>query len=161
MRVFHYALALFAMTALVACDHQHPKGALSVNKEMVVSASPEEVWDVIGDFYGLDAWHPAVASTQRSGAKVPTRILVLGNGGIIREELVDGVEGKSYTYQIIESPLPVENYVSTLSVMADNGGSKIVWVADFDNVAGSDPDEVVGIISGVYDAGFESLGNKF
>ncbi len=160
MRILYSVLALAIVVVLGACDHQHPKGSLSVNKELVVAASPTEVWNVMGDFYSWHHWHPAVASSQKSGAKIPTRLLILGNGGVIREELVDYKDGHSYTYQIESSPLPLANYVSTISVQPHDGGSKVIWRGDFDPAEGTSNDDAVELVTGIYQSGLDSLAKK-
>ena len=65
-------------------------------------------------------------------------------------------EGMSYTYEIVESPLPVSDYVSTLAVMDSTGGSMITWSGEF--AAKGAPDaQAVEVISGIYQAGLAAL----
>jgi hypothetical protein len=61
------------------------------------------------------------------------RTLTLKDGGKIREKLT-GTEDHSYTYEIVESPLPVKNYRAKLWVEVDDepDRSVIYWQADFD-----------------------------
>ena len=65
-------------------------------------------------------------------------------------------EGMSYTYVIVDSPLPVADYVSTLAVMGSGGGSMITWSGEF--AAEGAPDaKAVEVISGIYQAGLAAL----
>ena len=99
-----------------------------VKRSASFDSSADEIWARIGDFGSVDSWHPAVASCARSGE---ARILTLGDGGEIHETLT--AEGPlSYSYRIDESPLPVAGYVSTVAVVASDGGCEARWSADFE-----------------------------
>lgn len=133
-------------------------GELSVRKSATTSASPGKVWAAIGDFSGIARWHPVVASAvveERDGDTV--RVLTLNGGGTIVERLVDWNDTeRSYTYAIVESPLPVDRYVSTLSVSPDGAGSRIDWNGTFD-AKGASHDEATGVISGIYESGLAAI----
>ena len=62
----------------------------------------------------------------------------------------------SYTYEIVESPLPVQNYRSTISVSAEGSGTKVDWRGSFDAKGASDAD-AEGVISGIYKAGLDEI----
>lgn len=150
------ALRYFAVTAvgvLVAT----PALALEVTKQVTVDATPAQAWAAIGDFCAIGGWHPAVEACvlgEKNGKTM--RTLSLKGGGEIVEELVERDEDdRSYTYRIIESPLPVANYESTIEV-EDEGGTTIVWSGEFDAKGAPDAD-AVAVIAGIYQAGLDSL----
>ena len=64
---------------------------------------------------------------------VTFRTLTLKDGGKIKEKLT-GTEDLAYTYEIVESPLPVKNYKSKLWLEVDDepNRSVIYWQSDFD-----------------------------
>ena len=66
--------------------------------------------------------------------------------------------GRSYTYAILESPLPVADYESTIRVL-DEGGTVIAWNGTFAAKGAPDAD-AVAVIAGIYDAGLASLAEK-
>lgn len=141
-------------------------GNLTVTKEINLNASPVTVWKMIGGFNELDVWHPVVIGSQLEvgeGEKPgDIRILSLGNGAKITEKLVVYSDtNKTYTYAITESPLPVADYVSTISVIkSDSGMSKVEWSSTFN--ANNAPDEkAIDAIAGVYDAGLKNLAKHF
>ena len=140
-------------------------GALEVNKEITVNASPVTTWKMIGEFNHLDVWHPVVvASELTSGSSEMTgavRVLTLGNGAAITEKLLSHSDN-SYSYAITESPLPVSDYVSEISVSTTEDGKSLVrWTSSFDAKKGFADEEAINTISGIYDAGLTSLQKHF
>ena len=65
----------------------------------------------------------------------------------------------TYTYSILDGPLPVANYQSTLSVAADGDGSEIRWRGTFDAKGASDA-EAEKVIAGIYESGIKALVEK-
>ena len=140
-----------------------PVGALAIDvTETRDSAQPAAaVWAKVGDFCGIAKWHPALKGctlSQKDGATY--RLLDLGGGATVLEKLVSRDDAKrSYTYSIVEGVLPVQNYVSTLTVAEAGAGSKITWTGKFDAKGASDA-EAAKVISGVYKAGQDVLAAK-
>ncbi|MDQ6994119.1 MAG: SRPBCC family protein [Mariprofundaceae bacterium] len=149
--------------ALLATAMTSFAGSLNVSKEVTVNASPDTTWKMIGDFNHLDVWHPVVVSSKLTHGKTnDTRLLTLGNGATITEKQVSrNAAERSYTYAIVESPLPVADYVSTISVSpAADGKSTVTWSSSFDANGVSDED-AVNAITGIYDAGLNNLDKHF
>ena len=149
------------LTLVIALSLAAPAIALEAAKQIEVKATPAVTWAAIGDFCGIGNWHPAVAKcalSEKDGAKI--RTLSLNGGGTIIEKLTAVDEGKmSYSYEILESPLPVANYASTLHVEDAAGGALIVWTGSFD--AKDAPDaKAIEVIEGIYHGGLTSLATK-
>ena len=149
---------LFGAAAMLAAT---PALALDLEKSVEAKATPAKVWSTVGDFCAIAKWHPAVEACTpgtRDGAEIRTLTLA-GGGGTLVEALVERDDAKmSYTYRILEGPLPVQNYTSTLSVSADDDGdaSKIGWRGTFEAKGASDA-EASKVIEGIYDAGLAAL----
>ena len=74
---------------------------------LTVKGAPDAVWQKIGDFCAIKDWHPAVKGCVVSDeGGVTFRTLTLADGGSIKEKLLEKT-ATSYSYEIIESPLPV------------------------------------------------------
>lgn len=152
--------------ALITASMASFAGNITVTKEVTVNASPETTWKMIGDFNHLDVWHPVVvASTIEKGTSDVVgaeRLLTLGNGANITEELVkNDAAAHSYTYAIVKSPLPVSDYVSTISATAGPEGKTVVtWSSSFD-ANGATDEEAEKTIAGIYDAGLSNLDKHF
>ncbi len=158
-------LAAFSVLCTVSQVSQSV-GNLNVVKEVSLKASPNTVWKMVGGFNELDVWHPVVIdSILKTGEGLhpgDIREISLGNGAKITEKLVIySASNMTYTYAITESPLPVMDYVSTITVKeAGAGMSKVEWSSTFN--ANNAPDEkAIETITGVYDAGLNNLAKHF
>ena len=148
---------LAGATLLLATGSGFAAGALSVTREATLDAAPATAWKLIGNFQGLDVWHPAVAGSVGKGsgtAAGATRVLSLAGGGTINEKLVAySAVKRSLTYAITKSPLPVKSYVSTMTVSPTADGKSLVnWTSTFD-ANGADDAKAKEVIGGIYDAG--------
>ncbi|RRO18377.1 SRPBCC family protein [Saccharopolyspora rhizosphaerae] len=131
----------------------------------VIEAPVEKVWEVVRDFNGLPAWHPAIGSSEIEGgldaaAVGCVRRLALGDGGEVRERLValDDV-ARSYTYEFVTSPFPVRSYRSTIHVVpvTESGHTFVEWFADFDADADVEAEMDGTFARGVYATGLKGL----
>jgi hypothetical protein len=156
------SLALGLLMAGSAAGALAAGGVLSVKEEVVLASSPAKTWAAIKDFQEWQTWHPAFASTEiakgASNANGTIRVLTTKDGAKFTEELLshDGVR-HSYQYRIIESPLPISGYVSTIEVKEGNPGSRVIWSSTFTANAGASGEEMKKAISGVYRAGLDNL----
>ncbi|WP_283179693.1 SRPBCC family protein [Gemmobacter sp. 24YEA27] len=82
-------IAISACLALLAGTAQaHGPSRLKSEQSVLLNASPEEVWAVIGSFSDM-TWLPSVTSITATGAeKGATRVRVLDSGVSINEELL-------------------------------------------------------------------------
>ena len=139
-----------------------PAFALDVSKSVTTKAKPAAAWQTIGDFCAIADWHPAVEKCEESDANGTKRrtLTLAGGGGTLVEELVSRDDDKmAYTYKIVDGPLPVQNYQSTISVSPNGDGSTISWTGQFDAKGASDAD-AEKVIAGIYDAGLNSIAEK-
>ena len=59
-------------------------------------------------------------------------------------------------YRIIDSPLPVSGYVSTLKVKSAKGGSRVEWSSTF-KAKGADTATAKNAVRGIYTSGLDAL----
>ena len=125
--------------------------------------SAETIWKMIGQFNSLPEWHPAVAKCdiETEGDTTFRRIHLMGGATILEKLERSKEDGQSYTYSIVESPLPVANYTATIRVTESaGGGCTIEWSSEFDPKGAPEPDAVKAI-EGIYQAGFDNLRKMF
>ena len=152
------ATALVATSGLAA-------NVLSVKEKVELSVPPEKAWELIKDFNGWQNWHPAVASTEITSGKGNSpgtmRVLTTKDGAQITEKLLHyQPKAFSYTYSIIESPLPVTDYQSQIQVKASKSGCVVNWVSHFKAKEGTADADAIKTIRGIYRAGLDSLKEK-
>ena len=130
---------------------------VTVTRSVSVDAPADEVWRLIGDFHGIDRWHPAVATSE--GASIgheQFRMLTTANGARILEHLIDQ-DTHSYTYSIVRSPLLVANYEARLGVKSSGAQTKVTWKSSFipkAKIAGQE-------IASLYEAGLGAVAEHF
>jgi hypothetical protein len=142
-------LSLLVLTAV-------PASAIESSIKASSAASADAVWAKIGDFCGISNWHPAIEKCALS-ADGKMRTLSLKGGGTVVEKLEKWDDAAhSYSYSIVEGPLPVANYMSTISVAKDGAGSTLTWSGKYDAKGASDADSKK-TMDGVYQAGVDVL----
>jgi hypothetical protein len=150
--------ALMAVAAAVPAADR----TVSVVETVQLAAPASRTWNIINDFATWQSWHPAFASTkmlQGDGhSQGAVRVLMTKDGGKFTEELVAfNAATRSYQYQILESPAPVQDYVSTIQVKETPAGSTVVWSSQFNVKPGTSEADAKKLISGVYRAGLDNL----
>lgn len=134
-----------------------PAFAVDSSKSATIDADAEKVWRVIGDFCGIEDWHPAVEKCEIDKKNPTMRTLTLkGGGSIVEKQTARDDKKMSYSYAIVESPLPVVNYKSTIKVAKSGQGSKVTWTGSY-KAKGASAAEAKKVIDGIYDAGLEGI----
>lgn len=122
-------------------------------------ADAETVWRTIGDPAGVAAWIPALAQAHMDD---DIRHVVFTDGQPARERIVAHSDSdRSYTYQYIDGPLPLEHYESTISVVdLDGAGSKVSWSAEFRAASPQVEAELNTGIGEIYSGALEELSTQ-
>ena len=96
----------------------------------VIDAAADTVWSRIRDFNALPLWHPAIADSRIENNEPSDRVGCIRHfhtrdGGMIRERLL-ALSDYEYTqtYEILESPMGVANYVATLKLTPVTDGGR-------------------------------------
>jgi hypothetical protein len=135
----------------------------------VVDAPAAQVWGIVRDFNGLPNWTPFAAESRiehnaRADQVGCIRNFRLKDGGVIRERLLalsDYDFAMSYT--ILESPMPVEDYVATLRLIpiTDGDRSYVEWTAEFNCRPERERELTDQIGRNVFAAGLRALQARF
>jgi hypothetical protein len=135
----------------------------------IIDAPAAQVWTVVRDFNGLPGWLPAaVESRIEQNARADqigcVRNFGLKDGGRIRERLLALSDyDYSMSYSILESPMGVEDYVSTLRLFPVTDGDRtyVEWSAEFNCPSAREADLVKLIGQSVFMGGLHSLRTRF
>jgi hypothetical protein len=142
---------------------------VKVYTSSVIDASADNVWARIRDFNALPVWHPGIADSRIENSQPSDRIGCIRHfhtrdGGMIRERLL-GLSDYDYscTYEILESPMGVEQYVATLKLtpVTDGNRSFAEWSAEFECAPGRENELTQLIGTGVFQGGFDALKSHF
>lgn len=132
----------------------------------VIDAPIDDVWAIARDFTGH--WHSSVIVNPSIEGGLPSdkigcvRAFELQDGGKLREVLVGmSDERHEFSYRILESPLPVEDYVATVRFLpvtvTDGAGATFgEWTVDF-RVPPAKEQSTVDTVRGVFEDGFADI----
>ncbi len=138
---------------------------IKVYVSSVIDASADNVWSRIRDFNALPSWHPGIADSRIENGDAADRVGCIRHfhtrdGGLIRERLL-GLSDFDYTqtYEILESPMGVADYVATLKLTPITDGNRCFaeWSAEFDCAPGREAELTNSIGQGVFHAGLTAL----
>lgn len=124
-----------------------------------VAMNADSLWQAIGSFAAIGDWHPMMEKVEADGEdKGATRRLQLIGGAQILERLEEiSPNERLYRYSIVQSPLPISDYVSEIRVKDNGDGTSTVeWSSDF-TVNTKNESDVVKTIQSVYQAGLDNL----
>jgi hypothetical protein len=106
----------------------------------IIDAPVDEVWGYARDFNGHGEWHPLIAESVIEDGRPSDQVgcirnFNLTNGGNLREQLLSFSDlDRSFTYNILVSPMPIQNYVATFHCLPVTEGNRtfVEWYANFD-----------------------------
>jgi hypothetical protein len=124
-----------------------------------LNAPADAVWKTIRDFGGIGKFIASVKGCTVEGSGVgAVRTLDFGEGPAIVERLekLDD-QARSLTYSIVSAPLPMEGYVSTMTIVELSPSRCELWWTCVFTPKGATEAELNKIIEGVYSEGFAGL----
>jgi len=142
---------------------------VQVYTSSVIDASADAVWARVRDFNAMPQWHPGIADSRIENDEPSDRIGCIRqfrtrDGGTIREKLL-ALSDYDYTctYSILESPMGVDDYVSTLKLTPITDGARTFaeWSAEFECAEGRERELTEHIGHGVFQGGFDALKRHF
>jgi len=131
----------------------------------IIDAPVAKVWAKVRDFNALPRWVPAVRESRIENGEPADKVgcvrdFYLQNGDHLRERLLGLSDYDMFcTYSILESPMPLTDYIATLRLTPVTDGDKtfVEWTAEFECAPELANDLVTGIGTNVFQAGFDSL----
>jgi uncharacterized protein YndB with AHSA1/START domain len=117
----------------------------SVRKEILIDASPDDVWAALRDW---GAVHQRLVPGFATDARLdgPDRIVTFFTGAVVREVLIDlDDESRRLVWSVVDGPYTHHN--GAAQVFANDGRTRFVWVADFL------PDELADRTDGLMERG--------
>lgn len=119
-------------------------------------ASPEQVWEILGDLEGVREWNPGTV-----GARVEdsVRVCTMADGSEVQEEISDySPERRSYRYRHLKVPLPVKQSSGSFIVEPEGEhGARVVLESEFEALDPAMEAEVEQMFDGALKQSLASL----
>ena len=125
-----------------------------------IAMEPDRLWALVGDFGGLTGWLPAISRCNVEGSGVGAlRLLGFVGADVYARERQDARDeaGRSYSYSVVATDLPIASYAANVTVTPDGTGSRLTWSSSFAGTPGSDEAALVGMIEQTYRDGVKRL----
>ena len=88
------------------------------------AASADAVWEKLGNF-GEMGWMPGVASCEVEGEGLGSiRKIAMGPATVVERLEAHDDAGRILSYSITEGPIPVQNYLATITVSESGSGCR-------------------------------------
>jgi Polyketide cyclase / dehydrase and lipid transport len=139
----------------------------TIHVTSMIPAPVERVWEYVRDFNGLPKWFPGVTDSHiEPGALVNQagciRNFGLAGGPRIREQLLAlSDHDHRWSYKMLDSPLPIGNYVATVRLSAGDGNATLAEITSQFDVPPAQENEVVGLLTTTYGGAFALLNKHF
>lgn len=127
----------------------------TVQKDITIDAEADQVWRIAGDPAQISDWLPPIESSRVEGDH---RSCTLADGGQIEERILEhSDEERRYRYEILEGPMPLSSYVSSLEVADHDGHAHVTWTAEFEAEDSDQEQELLRTFDEMYGGGLEAL----
>jgi uncharacterized protein YndB with AHSA1/START domain len=134
-----------------------------VTATATISAPPARLWDQIGSFQGVGAWHPMLATVQGEGEHPGALRKATGADGSEQTERLIEVNPSEHYYRYVmeDTAMPVTDYSAEFRVRPSGAGASVVeWSADFE-VTAEPATQAVDLIQGFLGAGLRKLQEQY
>lgn len=141
----------------------------AVYESALVPAPAARVWEAVRDFNGLPGWHPLVVESRIEEARPADQVGCVRNfrlkdGGVVRERLLGLCDhSRACRYAIVESPMPVTDYVAVIRLLPVTEGERcfVEWRADFGCPAAERAALAASIGKDIFGGGLQGLRERF
>ena len=131
----------------------------------ILDAPVDVAWDFLRDFNGHDRWHPEVADSQIERGEPTDRVgcvrrFRLADGSELREQLLTMSDlEQTYSYCLLETPIPLFNYVAHVRLAPVTDGDRTFWEWEsrFNTPSGQEEALTRMVREQVYERGFEAV----
>lgn len=129
---------------------------MQLTETITLPCSPTAAWAVVGDVGAVADWVPAIRSSTMEG---PVRVTTTVGGDEARERIVDHDDpARTYSYEYLSGPIPLQRYVSRIRVQEDPQGCLVVWTADFTGESPEVEEQLAAAVRGIYRDSLTELG---
>lgn len=136
-----------------------------VVKSAIIDAPVDRLWSVLRDFNGHDQYHPIVAASAIERGHPSDKVgcvrrFTLRDGSELREQLLALSDLEmTYSYCLLETPIPLFNYVAHVRLLPVTDGNRSFWHWEgrFTTPTGREGELAEMVGTNVYAAGIEAV----
>ncbi|HVH06019.1 MAG TPA: SRPBCC family protein [Myxococcota bacterium] len=124
-----------------------------------IEASADRVWDLVGDFGGIQRFSAGIESVSVAGEGVGAVRTITLPGGMSLHERLEARDPATRTlqYSIVGAhPMPFSDYLATIRLTEEGAATQIEWSSDFAPKPGAEG-QAATIIEGIYRGGIAGL----
>jgi hypothetical protein len=105
----------------------------TVSVKINIGTTAPEVWEVISEFGGIAKWVPGITEVELAGRGVGSKRTVSYQDGTRSVERLESLNdaSRSLSYSILESNLPMQGYLGSLTVRDLPVGCEVEWYSTF------------------------------
>jgi NADPH2:quinone reductase len=134
-------------------------------RSTIIDAPIDRVWSLLRDFDGHARWHPAIAFSEIEGGRAADEVgcvrrFRLRDGGVLRERLLRLSDREhSFTYGILDAPVPLHRYVATVTLKPVTDGDRTLWTWSSEFFPPPEREAELSRLvgEGIYERGMESV----
>ncbi|MDF1523921.1 MAG: SRPBCC family protein [Trueperaceae bacterium] len=132
---------------------------VEIHVERTLEVPAQRVWEALRSFEGIETYLPMIARSEVRGSGAgAVRVCTTQDGGSIQERL-ESLDDAAMrlVYTIVDGPMPIEDYRSTMHVRAaGDERCTVSWSCTFE-AAPEAAEELRGMFTGVYTDGLAGL----
>lgn len=114
-----------------------------------INRSADDVWKVVRDAGGIDAWFTGVDACTLDG---DTRTVSISGGIELGEAIITNDDAlRRFQYSIVSGPMVPEHHLATIDVIEDGDASLVIYSCDVK------PDEAGALLDGALAGGVAGL----
>ncbi|WP_030166194.1 MULTISPECIES: SRPBCC family protein [Actinomycetes] len=119
----------------------------------------DTVWSWVGNTGNVASWIPAIGSSRMED---DVRHLVFTDGEPARERIIEHIDAeRTYSYQYLDGPLPLQHYQSTIQVLEATDNSCLIrWSAECGAESAEVEAGLASAIRGIYTEALDELKAK-
>jgi mxaD protein len=135
-----------------------------VEQSVTLDANASDVWAIVGNFDKLNDWHPAILTIESEDTEDGHQraMTLLGGTKKLLERLDETDSEKlSYSYTMVDGPLPVKNFTGQISITPhEEEDCIVVWSGTFEP-DGTTKEDASAVLQGYFSTGLNALKKHF